>query len=250
MLNRRDIIYLYDGTFKGLMSAVFECYLNHEYPQNIEADGNEQLYIGMTGYRVATNKNHASRVEKSIKEKISPYAFGAVYRAFLSEESGIEAEIFEFIRLGLGVGASIINQLNIDCVNRVMFASKAVSQEAHLYTGFVRFSKLEGEIYYSQIEPKHNILPVIAKHFSERYASMPFLIYDKKRALCLVYNGNGTQIRDVCGEPVIKLSEDEEEYRRMWKEFFNTIEIKERHNEKCQNNHLSKRFRNNMTEFC
>ena len=42
---------------------------------------------------------------------------------------------------------------------------------------------------------------------------------------------------------------EELKYRELFKMFYDTIEIKERHNERCRMNHMPKRFWKNMTEF-
>ena len=44
-------------------------------------------------------------------------------------------------------------------------------------------------------------------------------------------------------------SHREAEYRKLWKTFFDTVAIRERHNERCQNTFLPKRYRSTMTEF-
>ena len=44
-------------------------------------------------------------------------------------------------------------------------------------------------------------------------------------------------------------TENEQLYRTLWKQFYNTIAIKERYNPRCQNTFLPKRYRSTMTEF-
>ena len=41
----------------------------------------------------------------------------------------------------------------------------------------------------------------------------------------------------------------EAQYRRLWKTFYDTIEIKERHNPKLRQTHMPKRYWETMTEF-
>jgi probable DNA metabolism protein len=49
----------------------------------------------------------------------------------------------------------------------------------------VRFSLIskqgDDELFYSKIEPDHDILPVIAPHFADRVSVMKFILHDKKR---------------------------------------------------------------------
>ena len=43
--------------------------------------------------------------------------------------------------------------------------------------------------------------------------------------------------------------EEERQWRRLWKKFFQTVSIEGRYNPKCQDTHLPKRYRHVMTEF-
>ncbi len=44
-------------------------------------------------------------------------------------------------------------------------------------------------------------------------------------------------------------SAEEERYRELWKGFYDTIAIKERHNPRCRMTMMPKRYRGHMTEF-
>ena len=44
-------------------------------------------------------------------------------------------------------------------------------------------------------------------------------------------------------------SVQEAQYRRLWKRFYDTIEIKERHNPRRRMSHMPKRYWETMTEF-
>ena len=43
--------------------------------------------------------------------------------------------------------------------------------------------------------------------------------------------------------------EEEAQYRRLWKRFYDTVEIRERHNPKLRQTHMPKRYWDTMTEF-
>lgn len=249
MLNRRDVIYMYDGTFEGLMSAVFDCYYGHDYPYDICAEKNMQTVLFCDYLRSSADPKKADRVINSIFSKISSEAFYYIYCAYLSETDGREMKIFDFLYAGYKFGASITQRMNLDSVWKLVTTAKTVASEAHLYLGFVRFKKLENGVYYSEIEPKGRVLPLLSQHFSKRFASMPFMIHDLNHAECLVYNGASLEIRETDSTPILKYSEDEKLFQDMWREFYKTIEIKERHNEKCRMTLLPKRYWRCMTEF-
>lgn len=249
MPDRRNVIYLYDGSFEGLLSAVFDSYLYHEAPVSIETESHSQLTLDACYRHISTDTEKAQRVTDKIIKCSGYTAYKHMYYTYLSEKPLCEINIAGYIKMCLRYGHSTDKHLTVPCVDFVLDASFRTGHEAHKYTGVVRFSELEGGIYYSEIEPVHNILPIIAYHFEERYPGMPFLINDLKRKQCLVHNGKECIIREVTSIPRLKFSEDEAHYRSLWKEFYDTVEIRERHNEKCRMTMMPKRFWKHMTEF-
>ncbi len=249
MLNRRDIVYVYDGSFYGLLCAIFECYYNHEYPADIKEDLNLQAQLFCDYFHVRTDNEKAERVIRSILSKISAKALYCIYCVYLSHIDGKEMQIFDFLAAGYRFGASVINRMNLDCVANVVNTAQTISAEAEKYLGFVRFKKLKDGIYYSEIEPKNRILHIISNHFCKRFQSMPFLINDLTHKECIFYNGKSSEIYEVNSSPSLEYCDDEQSFSDMWKEFYDTIEIKERHNEKCRMSHMPKRYWKYMTEF-
>lgn len=249
MLDGRDVIFLYDGSFYGLLTAVFEAYSRKTFPSGIESNENVQQALLCDYEYIETDFEKARRVEKTVKEKSSEKSLEYVYYAYLSNMDNKGFMIFNYIRACCKFGRRVNNYLTLDCVNSVLAAAKNVSNEAHLFKEFIRFAELKGGVYYAAIEPKNDVLPAIEHHFIHRYSSMPFLIHDKTHKKCLVYNGKESVIRETDIIPVLEMSENERQYNDLWKCFFKEVEIKERHNERCQNTHLPKRFRKNMVEF-
>lgn len=249
MSDGRDVIFLYDGSFYGLLTVIFDVYRTRVFPAGIETDENVQETICCDYKYTETDSEKARRVEESVLKRISARALHNVYYAYLSNVKDKEMAIFNYIRAGYRYGREVNNYLALDCVNEVLTAARNVGNEAHLFKEFIRFTELKNGVYYAKIEPKNNVLPAIEEHFSDRYSSMPFIIHDAVRRECLACVGGQSVIRSVDSLPELELSENETAYRELWQCFFDTIEIKERHNEKCQNTHLPKRFRKNMTEF-
>lgn len=249
MPDGRNLIYLYDGSFEGLLTAVFECYAYHEFPYAIEETEYGQQSLFGEYLHITTDKEKSDRVSGKIIETSGRISLYQIYLCYLSTAPSKGINIFNYIRACLKFGKTVNERLNIDCVNYVVTTAKSVSSEAHLYREFIRFSELENGVYYSKIEPKNDILTVIAPHFSHRYSSMPFIIHDLSHRKCLIYNGKSCAIYDVDSMPDVKLSQTESEYRQLWKDFYNTVAIPERRNEKCRMTHMPKHFWKYMTEF-
>lgn len=249
MSDRRDVVYLYDGSFEGLLTAVFESYAAREVPIAIEENENVQEDF-LYAYRVIqTDPKKAERVSRSVCTKIANRVWQNLYYAYLSDMPNKGRLCLDYVRAGYHFGPQVDLHLHIDCIYAVLDAGQRVRNEAHQYLGFVRFSELEGGIYYSEIEPKCHVLPVIASHFVRRLPQMPWMIHDTRRRLCLVYNGKSHYITPTDSVPKLQYSADENAYRKLWKTFYDTIEIRERHNERCRMNHMPKRFWSHLTEL-
>lgn len=249
MSDRRNIIYLYDGSFDGLLTAVFESYYRHEIPVSIETPDALQQNLFCDYYTVSTDEEKSERVSKAIDKKISHTALVNIYETYLSDTKNKERICLEYIRAGFFYGKNVDYRLNVDCVNRVISSVKRIRSEAHQYLGFVRFSELESGIYYSEISPECNILPIISRHFLKRLPGISWVIHDIRRNLCSVCDSKEFILAPTDSVPNLNFSDKELTFRRLWKEFYDTIEIKERHNERCRTSHLPKRFRRHMTEF-
>lgn len=249
MSNRANVTYLYDGSFDGLLTAVFEAYARRERPVGVEELDGYQTALGGRSSLIITDEEKAARVQRGICAKMGLHAFHKLSAAFLSPDTAKSTAIYQYIRLGMRVGPSIHNHIAEDSVLAVETLGLRVEHEAHLFKGFVRFSQLEGGIFYSRIEPKGNVLPLIMPHFVERYNDQPFIIHDITRLIAGFYDLREWQLAEAGAPSLPPYAREEAAYRRMWNQFYNTIAIKERYNPLCRRGHMPKRYWSNLTEM-
>lgn len=245
--NSGPLVYSYDGSFDGLLCCVFESYDKNELPMDVLPD-NEPLPLLLPVKTIETNPEHAKRVQTSIPRKMGHKAFYFIRRAFLTCHPKKDLLILQFMRLGYRYGASVMNRLTDEPVHALVGAVRHLDNEAHLFKGFIRFTDTNGALV-AQIEPKNIVLPLIAQHFCERYPEERFLIYDKTHGMVLLYENRSMNICSVDAFEQPSLSEEEKRFRELWRLFYNTIEIKERHNPRCRMSHMPKRYWRSMTEF-
>lgn len=69
MSDRRDVVYLYDGSFDGLLTAIFESYDHREIPVSIIENLNIQQDFLYTYVTIITNEEKSERVSNSIRKK-------------------------------------------------------------------------------------------------------------------------------------------------------------------------------------
>lgn len=249
MFNRRDLIYIYDGSFDGLLTAIFDSFKNHELPLAITNDSNIQEDLFCEYKCIKTDTAKAKRVSKSISEKVSHEALTDIYYTYLSDTKNKGRICLEYVHTAFRFGKNVKSHMTIECVFSVISSIKRVKNEAHQFIEFIRFEELDGGVFYSKISPRCDILEIVSKHFQKRFPTMPWLIHDLTHNKCAVYNGNSLYITPAHSAPKLSRTDDELKFRKYWKRFYDTIEIKERHNERCRSSHMPKRFWDNMTEF-
>jgi probable DNA metabolism protein len=244
---RVNLAYQYDGSFEGFLSCVFESFEKQEIPSAIFAEEPEQLSFCPVRF-VETDQSKALRVLASIPRKISPHAQETVQVCFLSNHPQKELLLLGFLRQGYRFGAAVENRLADPTVNAVMKAVKFVYNESHLINGFLRFSDFGG-VLVSIIHPKNFVLPLIQPHFCKRYPNESFFIYDATHKTALAYRPHEWKYLAVDSFTMPEKGEEEAFYRKLWKEYYNTIAVEGRYNPRCRMGHMPKRYWADMTEF-
>ena len=247
MPERPALIYCYDGTFDGFLCCVFESYNSQEIPTDILPDTKELPFL-LPVKHIATIPDRARRVRRSIPQKLGAEAADFVRRAFLTCHAQKELLLLRFFRLGYEKGPVVLRMLTEDTVHALTEAVRHLEHEAHLLTGFVRFSDADG-VLASIIEPKNIVLPIIAPHFCNRYPNERFVLYDNTHAMALLHQSGAFEIAYVGAFSMPDPDEEERKYRALWRLFYDTIEVEGRHNPRCRMGHMPKRYWRCMTEF-
>ena len=241
------MIYVTDGSFEGILTAVFEAYENKENPESIVSRDFYQMSLDSAVREISTNEKKTGRVYNAVKEKMSQEALETMYKAWLSEHCDIGTALYKYIKIGLKVGRKVLSYLqNPDVLMVHDLAYKAFS-EAHGFLGILRFKKLNSGLYYSKIEPDNNITMIITEHFAERLADQPWIIHDVKRNIFALYDTN--QVVFIKENILIPIDNgDDSIIEQLWKNYFKTIAIESRKNPKLQKQYLPRRYWKNLTE--
>ncbi len=248
MLQHR-IILAYDGSWLGLLTAIFEVY-EYKYTsasiQRLEYADQGDLFAKR--HEVHTQEEKAMRVKKGLLGKIDKAGFHELYCAYLSELEDSENLILRLVRHYLGdAGNSLRQNYGHEDVLRLKQINKSVSRERHRFKAFVRFKKLNDNLFFARIDPDFNILPLIISHFEQRYADQTWVIYDLKRDYGAYYDlKTVTEIHlsdlPTDQELMMKGEEFEELYDDLWKRYFRSTNITERKNTKLHVQHVPKRY--------
>jgi probable DNA metabolism protein len=244
------LYYLYDNSFEGFLSAVFDVYSRRETPDRIAS---EDITVPMftDTHTIITDKEKATRVFNGLKKKISRSALSMLHACFLSELPDIELILLRYIQKSYASTVSIELNFADDDVLTLSKIYKKVMRETERMRQFVRFQKTADGMYFSVMEPLYNVLPLCIDFFQNRYADQQWLIYDTRRNFGLFYDLQKTEIVSfdkldaavLSGQLTAEQTDESElEFQKLWKDYLNAVTIRERKNLRLQRQFMPKRF--------
>lgn len=242
-----DIVYVYDGTYEGLLTCVFESFARKEIPRDVQTDGQTQLSLSPL-YRISTDDIKARRVASSLPGKLGLQVTEFFQLAFLTCLTGKEIFMLRFIHMAFRYGPSVLDMLADDTVHILTKAIHHMTEESHLLKGFIRFSDYHSFLV-TVIHPKNFVLPLLQPHFCDRFSRESFLIFDENHNAALFHRPGQSKIIPLTELMLQAPDEEEQKYRTLWQAYYETIAIKARYNPKCRMSHMPKRYWDFMTEF-
>ena len=256
-------IYIFDNTFEGLLTAVFDSFFLHQQPEFLLSEEEQLPLFADEPHRVVTDSEKASRVWKGLEKHLSKTGLRVITLSWMSEERALNLPLFRFIckvfRQPAGV-PSIENNASDEDVLAVSNTCRRVLHEQLRMKQFIRFQKAKDGTYLAVVSPDHNVLPLVIDHFQDRFNDQPWLIYDAKRHYGFYYDGNVVTHVTFENENAVPfdlsngkldadvLSADDEMFQNLWRTYFKAICIKERMNPKKQLNDMPRRYWKYMTE--
>ncbi|MFA9188953.1 TIGR03915 family putative DNA repair protein [Flavobacterium sp. FBOR7N2.3] len=246
----------YDSTFEGFLTAVFEIYeFKYSNPKIIKKDDLQQNLFA-DAIEIITDNSKSDRVIKKLNTQLESDGVRSLIYAFLSEKPGIEDVLFNVINYSVeNPKLNILKDFANDNVLQIVQLTKSVGREKHRMEAFVRFEQLKDGIYFAKIDPDFDVLTLIIRHFKNRYQDQKWLIYDLRRKYGVYYDLKDIEI--VSMDLDIKsledknnqvFSETELNYQKLWWEYFDHTNIKERKNTRLHVQHVPKRYWKYLTE--
>ncbi len=236
------LYYIYDGTFDGLLTAVYDAYYEKDFPEQIVALNNFTDNFLIRRRYIQTDMEKSKKVHDAIVKKISKGALTNIMYAYLSEHENAGIYILEYLRFGFKVGKIVDSYLSDDRVYNINRLIMKISREKHLLLGIIRFRMLQNSIYYAPIETQYNTACLLGEHFAHRMADQVFIIHDVKRNYGVFYDKTKWFMRDIEINEDLEFHEKEVFYQELWKQYFQSITIQDRINPKLQSNFMPKKY--------
>lgn len=246
---------LYDGTFDGLFTAVFETF-EYRY-KDVEIASRERFHqenIFADLHEVITQPDKSERVLNKLEQNIGKQGIYKLLKVFLSEDPDLENLILSAVKQSVkDAEKNILENFADSDILKISKICKSVDRERHRMTAFVRFEKMQDGVFFSKIDPDFNVLPLIRKHFKDRYQDQKWMIYDLRRNYGLLYD------LETCGffyhdekinfnNDQQKFHDEEKSYQVLWQRYFTKTNITERKNMKLHIQHVPKRYWKYLTE--
>ena len=271
------LVYTFDNTLDGLLTAVFDSFLLKQQPECLLAEGEQLPLFVDQKYQVVTDSEKAERVWKGLEKHLSKDGLHMITISWLSEERALNQPLFNFIckvfkkptpnpspregRMDITQNASDEDVLAVrNTCRRVLHEQLRMKQ-------FIRFQKAKDGTYLAVVSPDHNVLPLVIDHFADRFNDQPWLIYDAKRHYGYYYGASpdpsqGGEVIRVTFENEAAvpfdlsngkldadvLSENDKLFQDLWRTYFKAICIKERMNPKKQLSDMPRRYWKYMIE--
>lgn len=255
-----EYVLICEDSMEGILTGVYDAY---QLKKDKGIQSHDQIHLATNEpdmYRLFTeydksimNQTKSEKVINTIFKQLGEYTYYRLCMAMVSCFEDKADVVYHTIVLGLAThDKNITDRLQEECVNRTFKYARASDNELCHLKQFLRFSELDSGLLYAKIETKHHILPFLMPHFSDRLPAENFIVYDenidtfglhpKYKPWYLLQGIDFDENR-------IRYSEAEEDYRKLFQCFHDSIAIEARINPALQRNMLPLRFRPNMTEF-
>lgn len=249
------ITLLYDGSFDGLLTAVFEVFeYRYKDVEIISKEKFQQENMFSEIHEVITQPEKAGRVLKKLEQNIGKSGIHQLLKVFLSEDPELEPLILSAIRQSIQhPGENILQNYADDHILKISKIGKSVDRERHRLTAFVRFEKMQDGVFFAKIDPDFNVIPLIRKHFKDRYQDQKWMIYDIRRNYGILYDLKSCDFfypeeKINLQQYQEKFHDEEQNYQKLWQQYFVKTNIVERKNLKLHIQHVPKRYWKYLTE--
>uniref|UniRef100_UPI0040475388 TIGR03915 family putative DNA repair protein n=1 Tax=Aliarcobacter sp. TaxID=2321116 RepID=UPI0040475388 len=241
------MILLYDGSFEGFLSLIYEVYYKKLKPTNIyKTLPNEIIFDEIKD--IKTNEENYKKVLEAIKTKFAKNILEKILNIFMCDSKDFEMALLEYIILGFK-DEKQLNNINNSCVFYLNNLEKELFKNVHKMYAFIRFEELEDGSLYAKLECKFNVVYFLAKHFLKRFNNQNFIIHDINRKLAFIKIDDNYSLQEVAYFEEPNKSQNEDKFQKLWKSFFSGVTIKERINPKLQTQLVPLIYRTYMTEF-
>lgn len=246
-----------EDSLEGILTAIYDAYALREGHEHLHVQVGEEENYRLFAKYVYSQPDFVKtdKVVRTLKERLGSETYATICRAAASCHKEKGEAIYRTVVDGItaGSGRRTMENLRNPYVRKTFELARRTANEAHHEVEFIRFQELQQSILYARIGPENNVVPFVMPHFADRLSPENFIIHDENRDLFGVHPAKDewylvSGVEGV-GEDSLVWSDKEVKYRELFTLFHQTIAIKERKNNRLQQQMLPLRFQDYMVEF-
>ena len=241
-------IFIIENNLDSILECLYHSYVNNVMPSAIVEKSLYQPRLDAVSVALTPIDSHVERVKNALIRYSGRSIFGQIDACIRSCQDNALFIAFSYCHEVLKYRANIQTCLTYPAVSDFFIAVRKVLTERHKFLGFLRFSATENGVMYACYSPENDITELITPHFFKRLAITPFVIHDLKRGKIAISNGNEVFFTTTTATASLTLSENEEEFRALYKKYYSAVNIESRKNLRQQMNFMPKKYRRFMPE--
>ncbi len=277
------IVFRYDKTFEGLLTAVFDAYARRMWPDVLMIEGEPAPLFTAEDHTVVTDPEKAGRVWRALERRLPKDVCNMLMMGWLSEDPGVDMSLARYMRRVLDSPdkSKVYTDFADPDILRIKQLALKVSHEREHLMQFTRFQKGADSpdpaesadpagpaatapanpagqpTYFAPVSPRYNVLPLVIPWFRDRFRDQRWLIYDIRRHYGFYYDlhevteitmEDDAHLTGGALDPAM-LAENEHLFQQMWRGYIDSMAIKERINPRLQRQHMPVRFWSLLTEM-
>lgn len=235
------MIYVYDGTWSGMMTLVHRTARDGVFPDDIARFASKVMDgVLLESSAVKTDPSVAEATAAVLERRVGAQQLSEACLALMSEERGIDLAVWCHLSRLWHEGDRAAMDLAAPCAGFVLRAARRSTRELHRWMGLIRFRDAGG-VYYASFAPECDVLPLLADHFCGRLPDR-WMLHDVSRGRAALHDRGRWLLTDAV--PPARdpgMTREEEACQELWREFFRSTSVKERRSAKRQRQFLPKR---------
>jgi probable DNA metabolism protein len=248
------MIYVYDGTWDGLMCLVYRTARDNCVPEGIlrfDDEGSPRQEVLFETISIENDMAVAEATASILKKRVSRQLLSDVWFALLSCDRGgdrhVDMALWHTLERVWTLGKKAEADLADEYVHVVRKAALRTGGEYNKYLGVVRFQDVGG-IFYAELEPDCDVLALLADHFGARLPDRGWVLHDLRRKKAVVYDTKKWIVTDMNLPHAPSATKEEREIQELWREFYRSTTTAQRLNYKVQRGHMPKKYWKHLIE--
>ena len=180
---------LYDGSFKGLITAVYFILDRNLSEVTILKKGKHISSGEYSQLEVETRELCVADIRGMVRLKAGEEHWQLIFRAFLSELKGAEDCILEFIQLVAGSEYFNMTNESHSCIRNIRHAAAMVERAEERIFEQVKKRLENDKEKWIDLRPPFDLLPVLASRLTTEFSGKRWVLWDSKRNSGWCFNG-------------------------------------------------------------